>query len=183
MLRRRGARFRTTPSAFSPAARGESAPWDLGSTPRGRGCHAQPSPPARPGTLSPQPRALRDGRRQPRRQRAGFGGRCDLRGAGGGLPIQPLENPGALRETPLAMSSTSSTSATSPAARAAAAMLRFYKTVISPLLPRACRFEPTCSVYAREAVERHGLGRGVVLAIRRLARCHPFRAGGFDPVP
>lgn len=81
------------------------------------------------------------------------------------------------------MSSTSSTSATSPAARAAAAMLRFYKTVISPLLPRACRFEPTCSVYAREAVERHGLGRGVVLAIRRLARCHPFRAGGFDPVP
>lgn len=70
-----------------------------------------------------------------------------------------------------------------PAARAAAAALRFYKNVISPLLPRACRYEPTCSVYAREAIERHGLARGAGLALRRLARCHPFRAGGFDPVP
>lgn len=68
-------------------------------------------------------------------------------------------------------------------ARAAAAVLRFYKTAISPLLPRACRYEPTCSVYAREAIERHGLSRGGVLALRRLARCHPLRAGGFDPVP
>ncbi|MDQ5872704.1 MAG: membrane protein insertion efficiency factor YidD [Acidobacteriota bacterium] len=71
----------------------------------------------------------------------------------------------------------------STAARAASAVLRFYKTAISPLLPRACRYEPTCSVYAREAIERHGLRRGGVLALRRLARCHPLRAGGFDPVP
>ena len=70
-----------------------------------------------------------------------------------------------------------------PAARAAAAVLRFYKNVLSPLLPRASRYEPTCSVYAREAIERHGLARGAWLALRRLARCHPFRAGGFDPVP
>ena len=70
-----------------------------------------------------------------------------------------------------------------PAARAAAAVLRFYKTAISPLLPRACRYEPTCSVYAREAIERYGFARGAVLALRRLARCHPFHAGGFDPVP
>ena len=74
-------------------------------------------------------------------------------------------------------------SAASPVARAASAVLRFYKTAISPLLPRACRYEPTCSVYAREAIERHGLSRGGVLALRRLARCHPLRAGGFDPVP
>lgn len=68
-------------------------------------------------------------------------------------------------------------------ASAAAAVLRFYKAVVSPLLPRACRYEPTCSVYAREAIERYGLRRGVGLAISRLVRCHPFRAGGFDPVP
>lgn len=77
----------------------------------------------------------------------------------------------------------SATSAKGPAARAAAAALRFYKTFVSPLLPRACRYEPTCSVYAREAIERHGLGRGALLALKRLARCHPFRPGGFDPVP
>jgi putative membrane protein insertion efficiency factor len=81
------------------------------------------------------------------------------------------------------MNVTSAASATSLAARAASAVLRFYKSAISPYLPRACRYEPTCSVYAREAIERYGLARGAVLALRRLARCHPFRAGGFDPVP
>jgi putative membrane protein insertion efficiency factor len=69
------------------------------------------------------------------------------------------------------------------ASRIAIGLLRAYKTVISPLLPSACRFEPTCSVYAREAIERHGLGRGGWLALRRLSRCHPFHRGGFDPVP
>lgn len=63
------------------------------------------------------------------------------------------------------------------------AVLRFYKAAISPWLPAACRFEPTCSVYAREAIERHGLAKGSVLAARRLLRCHPMHAGGFDPVP
>jgi hypothetical protein len=71
----------------------------------------------------------------------------------------------------------------SAGARAAAAVLRFYKVALSPLLPRACRYEPTCSVYAREAIERYGLPRGAALAVRRLLRCHPFRPGGFDPVP
>lgn len=71
----------------------------------------------------------------------------------------------------------------SAAARAAAAILRFYKITLSPLLPRACRYEPTCSVYAREAIERYGFRRGAALAVRRLLRCHPFRPGGFDPVP
>jgi len=68
-------------------------------------------------------------------------------------------------------------------ARAAAALLAAYKRFVSPLLPPACRFHPTCSEYAREAILRHGLPRGTWLTIRRLARCHPFHPGGFDPVP
>ncbi|MEO6324143.1 MAG: membrane protein insertion efficiency factor YidD [Thermoanaerobaculia bacterium] len=64
-----------------------------------------------------------------------------------------------------------------------AAFLSFYKQFISPLLMPACRFEPTCSVYARQAVLRHGFFRGAGLAIRRLARCHPFHPGGVDLVP
>src|SRR5262249_62349223 len=68
-------------------------------------------------------------------------------------------------------------------ARATIWILTAYKRVLSPLLPRACRFEPTCSVYALEAVRKHGLGRGLGLAARRLTRCHPFNRGGFAPVP
>ncbi len=71
----------------------------------------------------------------------------------------------------------------SPVARGAAAILAFYKKFVSPLLPPACRFTPTCSEYAREAVLRHGLPHGLALAARRLLRCHPFHAGGHDPVP
>jgi hypothetical protein len=71
----------------------------------------------------------------------------------------------------------------SAGARAASGLLRFNKTAISPFLPRACRYEPTCSVYAREAIERYGFWRGSRLAVARLARCHPFHTGGFDPVP
>ena len=60
--------------------------------------------------------------------------------------------------------------------------LRFYKRWISPLLPSACRFHPTCSEYMCEAVQKHGAARGAWLGLRRLARCHPFHEGGFDPV-
>ena len=62
-------------------------------------------------------------------------------------------------------------------------LLRFYKRFISPLLPPMCRFEPTCSVYMMRAVEKYGAVRGVWLGLRRLARCHPFNPGGWDPVP
>ena len=68
-------------------------------------------------------------------------------------------------------------------ARFAIALLDAYKKFVSPFLPRACRFEPTCSVYAREAIVRHGLSRGARLAAARLLRCHPFHRGGLDPVP
>ena len=62
-------------------------------------------------------------------------------------------------------------------------VLRGYKRFISPMLPNACRFTPTCSEYAVEALELHGLLRGSLLGIVRLARCHPFARAGFDPVP
>jgi putative membrane protein insertion efficiency factor len=61
-------------------------------------------------------------------------------------------------------------------------MLRGYKWAISPLLPPACRFVPTCSEYAQEAVERYGALHGVWRATMRLLRCHPFSRGGYDPV-
>lgn len=63
------------------------------------------------------------------------------------------------------------------------ALLRAYQLLISPLLGNHCRFYPSCSEYAREAIERYGVWRGAGLAIRRLARCHPWHPGGIDPVP
>ncbi|HEC82928.1 MAG TPA: membrane protein insertion efficiency factor YidD [Firmicutes bacterium] len=62
-------------------------------------------------------------------------------------------------------------------------IIRVYKVVLSPVLPPSCRFTPTCSTYALEALRRHGLRRGVVLAVRRILKCHPLGGGGFDPVP
>jgi uncharacterized protein len=64
-----------------------------------------------------------------------------------------------------------------------AGIVRGYQLLLSPLLPPSCRFTPSCSQYAREAIMRHGAVRGTWLAARRLVRCHPFHPGGFDPVP
>lgn len=63
------------------------------------------------------------------------------------------------------------------------ALLRFYRYAISPMLGRNCRFHPTCSEYAIEAMQRHGALRGGWMAAKRVGRCHPFNPGGYDPVP
>ena len=73
------------------------------------------------------------------------------------------------------------------AARAVAAPIRFYRRFLSPLLPPTCRFTPTCSAYALEAIAEHGALKGLLLTLRRLSRCHPITflggSSGFDPVP
>ncbi len=61
-------------------------------------------------------------------------------------------------------------------------ILRSYKYAISPLLPPSCRFTPTCSEYATEAITRYGFWKGLLLGLKRLSRCHPFSEGGYDPV-
>ena len=69
------------------------------------------------------------------------------------------------------------------AARAALLLVSLYRRWVSPLLPRHCRYEPTCSAYAAEAIGRFGLLRGGTMALRRIARCHPWAPGGVDVVP
>ena len=68
-------------------------------------------------------------------------------------------------------------------ARAALGMIGLYRRFVSPLFPRHCRYEPTCSAYAADAIRVHGLVRGGWLAARRIGSCHPWGSGGFDPVP
>ncbi len=62
-------------------------------------------------------------------------------------------------------------------------LIRFYRLAISPWLGSRCRFHPSCSEYAIDALERHGLFKGLWLAVRRIGRCHPWHPGGYDPVP
>ena len=62
-------------------------------------------------------------------------------------------------------------------------MIRLYKRYLSPMLPSACIYEPTCSMYTYQAIERYGVIRGSWMGMKRIARCHPFHAGGYDPVP
>jgi uncharacterized protein len=63
------------------------------------------------------------------------------------------------------------------------ALIRLYQLTLSPILPPACRFTPTCSRYAYEALDRFGFFKGCWLAVKRIGRCHPFHPGGYDPVP
>ena len=63
------------------------------------------------------------------------------------------------------------------------ALIRAYQYTLRPMLGSNCRFYPSCSDYAREAIEKHGALRGLVLAVKRVGKCHPYHPGGFDPVP
>ena len=67
--------------------------------------------------------------------------------------------------------------------RIVTSLITLYKYTLSPLLPPACRFYPSCSTYAQEAVQRYGVSKGLWLAMKRLLRCQPFCPGGYDPVP
>jgi putative membrane protein insertion efficiency factor len=71
----------------------------------------------------------------------------------------------------------------SPLAHLFVAILTLYRRYLSPLLPPSCRYQPSCSAYALEAIRSHGATRGALLAARRVARCHPWSAGGIDEVP
>lgn len=70
-----------------------------------------------------------------------------------------------------------------PIAFISIAFIKGYQKAVSPILPPTCRFTPTCSCYAIDAIERYGIARGGWLALKRIARCHPWNPGGYDPVP
>ncbi len=70
-----------------------------------------------------------------------------------------------------------------PVRRLALGLITLYRRLVSPLLSPACRFYPSCSQYAFEAIEKHGVVRGTVLSLARIGRCHPWNPGGVDPVP
>jgi len=84
---------------------------------------------------------------------------------------------------PCALTAAPNSRAQTWARRAAVAVIRVYQLLVSPWLGQHCRFAPSCSAYAAEAIRRHGVLRGAGYGLRRIARCHPLQAGGYDPVP
>jgi uncharacterized protein len=172
VLRIGSARFRQESSGLSPAAAGRGAfsARDLRAPSRRTSGHSQPNTANLERDLPTKQERIGVSLR-PGHQRAAWCEQSRVRRAAAGVRLQPgAGGPG----QPDAMSRGS---------RAVLGILSAYKRFLSPLLPRACRFEPTCSIYAREAVEKHGLTRGAKLAAWRLLRCHPLSRGGFDPVP
>jgi len=175
VLRLRDSRVRTPPpGVLAPGGRANDPRALRAEASRARD-RAQPSQEKAPGDLSPQPARLRRPEVPAGRERAAFRRERLVRGAFD-RPFG-IGGPGA---RPLAAEAVTAESAP---ARLFVSLLDLYKRFLSPLLPPACRFSPTCSAYAREAIARYGLLAGTGLALRRLARCHPFHRGGFDPVP
>jgi uncharacterized protein len=111
---------------------------------------------------------------------ARLGGADRILSADGRTPQPPAERARLSVSEPISQSAENRTGIT---ARALLVLLRVYQTVLSPLNISSCRFYPSCSHYAGEAVQRFGARRGVWLTLKRLARCQPFTKGGFDPVP
>jgi putative membrane protein insertion efficiency factor len=103
---------------------------------------------------------------------------------GGATPLIPRLR-GRWQKAPTVSAARESVASTGPsfAARLLIVPVIGYRRFVSPLLPPVCRFYPSCSEYALEALRTHGAVRGLWLAVRRLARCHPFNPGGYDPVP
>ena len=99
------------------------------------------------------------------------------------LPKTPPGGPGAADRAPGPKGGSAGVRIHQMVVRPFLLLIDLYRILVSPLLPPSCRFQPTCSEYAREALLRHGLWRGGRLAIWRILRCHPFRTGGWDPVP
>lgn len=62
-------------------------------------------------------------------------------------------------------------------------LVKFYQKYLSPILPKSCRFHPTCSQYTYEAIEKYGVSKGIYLGAKRILKCHPFHPGGYDPLP
>jgi putative membrane protein insertion efficiency factor len=175
-------------AAGRPGTKGRRAKGRLGCQPRGRlGGGSQPGKAAAPGTNAqasrlasrglPPRTAGQPGLRWPQpggsRRRSRPGSRTTAPAAGWGAPVmsQAARGDASLRRAP------------SLAARPLIVAVVGYRRFISPLLPPACRFAPSCSEYALEALRTHGAVRGLGMAAWRLARCHPFNPGGYDPVP
>src|SRR5262245_49304775 len=95
------------------------------------------------------------------------------------MPLRPLNSDPCCAPVP----AREPTNDTSAAARALVALIGLYQVVLRPLAPPSCRFTPSCSTYARDAVRYHGVLRGLRLGAWRVLRCHPYSAGGYDPVP
>ena len=118
------------------------------------------------------------------RASARIGGSGGVFGAAGGTGDAAAElHPGVLRSTKGRSTERGARTGTSVMRRACLLLIRAYQTFLGPFLGGSCRFYPSCSHYAAEAIERHGARRGSRLAIRRLLRCHPFTPGGIDLVP
>lgn len=117
---------------------------------------------------------------------AQLGGHSEIFRAGGGIAEDASAPGGDARNSHTMNSSTTAHEIHRPAGIGAwvlLAMVRLYQIFLSPFLGGACKFYPSCSHYAVEAIQCHGAGRGFVLAMKRLGRCRPFTKGGYDPVP